>query len=1113
MLVFVAFFVGRLQAQSIVSLDFESNVIGDSLTRVSWGASDIQSVIVDDPLASGNNVLKNTVHNYNAAPVFMFVLPTGKSLADFNGLSFKGYFQKGDVGYKDIIAQVYQTKPTGHHFLDTDTLGIINRAQGTSSGWEDINLDITNTSSYADTIYIALGINCAGTSGSDTTTWFADDIKLLAKPAGPSGNLTLDFENNVIGDSLTRVSWGASDIQSVIVDDPLASGNNVLKNTVHNYNAAPVFMFILPPGKTLADYNGIDFDGYFQKGDIGYKDIIAQAYQTKPTGHHFLDTDTLGLINRAQGASSNWEKIHLDISNMSSFSDTIYIALGINCAGTSGSDTTTWFADNVSLIAKPEAPMNALLIDFDSMTIGDSLARVSWGPGDIQSIIADDPVAGGNNVLKNVVHNYNAAPVLKFILPPGKKLADFTDFAFKGYFQKGDVAYKDIIAQAYQTMPTGHHFLDTDTLGLFNRAKGVSSGWEDIHINISNGSTFSDTVYIAFGINCAGTSGSDTTTWFADSVALIAKIDTMPPPPITVTNGGFEESPVETIDSTTIVKGWLIQVASGLSSAPDLEIVSDTVQEGSRALKVTVNSVGTNQWDIQAVADSIHVKPNVLYDYSVWAKSDAGGAQVNFTVGNYSYSEYKVIRPASLTSQWKKFAMQFSVTDGQAVIRAPIHFSYSANVGKVIYIDNLQIVEHPKSDTGTVYNGPPLAQGQDKFLGNAYGDIPDNIFAKYWTQLTPGNAGKWGSIAGSQDTTKWNWTGLDNQYNYAMTNHLIFKDHNLIWGQQQPSWISGLDSAQQYKSIETWIRMVGQRYPNIDMIDVVNEPLLGHNPPDGINGRANYKNALGGNGATGWDWVIKSFELARKYLPKAKLLINDYGIINDNNATANYIKIINLLKDRKLIDGIGVQGHRFALENADVNTLKFNLDKLTATGLPVYISELDLGNIGDTGTPNDNTQLNLYKKIFPLLWEHPGVKGITLWGYLEGQMWQTTCYLVRSDGTARPALLWLVQYLKDHPAGVHETENALPAHYSLEQNFPNPFNPTTNIRYSIVKASKVTLKVYDILGREVQTLVNSVQAPGQYTVPFNAQNLASGVYIYQINAGNFTATKKLMLLK
>jgi hypothetical protein len=147
------------------------------------------------------------------------------------------------------------------------------------------------------------------------------------------------------------------------------------------------------------------------------------------------------------------------------------------------------------------------------------------------------------------------------------------------------------------------------------------------------------------------------------------------------------------------------------------------------------------------------------------------------------------------------------------------------------------------------------------------------------------------------------------------------------------------------------------------------------------------------------------------------------------------------------------------------------------------------------------------------LWKHPGVKGITIWDYIEGQTWQTTCYLVRSTGSARPALLWMAQFVKDNPTGVETLAAVLPTQNQLEQNFPNPFNPATNIRYNISKTSQVTLKVFDILGRQVQTLVNTMQAPGQYTVTFTAQNLASGIYFYRLEAGTFTETKKLILLK
>ena len=85
--------------------------------------------------------------------------------------------------------------------------------------------------------------------------------------------------------------------------------------------------------------------------------------------------------------------------------------------------------------------------------------------------------------------------------------------------------------------------------------------------------------------------------------------------------------------------------------------------------------------------------------------------------------------------------------------------------------------------------------------------------------------------------------------------------------------------------------------------------------------------------------------------------------------------------------------------------------------------------------------------------------------------------------------------------------------YALLQNYPNPFNPTTVIRYNIPKDGFVILKIYDILGREVKTLVNENKLQGRFEVSFNASSLASGVYIYQLRAGNFVSTKKLLLLK
>lgn len=88
-----------------------------------------------------------------------------------------------------------------------------------------------------------------------------------------------------------------------------------------------------------------------------------------------------------------------------------------------------------------------------------------------------------------------------------------------------------------------------------------------------------------------------------------------------------------------------------------------------------------------------------------------------------------------------------------------------------------------------------------------------------------------------------------------------------------------------------------------------------------------------------------------------------------------------------------------------------------------------------------------------------------------------------------------------------------PASFELAQNFPNPFNPTTSIRYTIGKADNVSLKVYNMLGQEVASVVNQFQTAGSYTVNFDASKLASGMYLYKIQSGSFSDVKKMMLLK
>ncbi len=117
------------------------------------------------------------------------------------------------------------------------------------------------------------------------------------------------------------------------------------------------------------------------------------------------------------------------------------------------------------------------------------------------------------------------------------------------------------------------------------------------------------------------------------------------------------------------------------------------------------------------------------------------------------------------------------------------------------------------------------------------------------------------------------------------------------------------------------------------------------------------------------------------------------------------------------------------------------------------------------------------------------------------------------DYNATPSTTESFTMTPDNVTSVEKNNSGVISDFSLEQNYPNPFNPTTIISYSLPFTSKVVLKVYNLLGQEVASLINSQQTAGVHQVVFDGSNLSSGVYFYHIQAGNFSATKKLILMK
>ncbi len=374
---------------------------------------------------------------------------------------------------------------------------------------------------------------------------------------------------------------------------------------------------------------------------------------------------------------------------------------------------------------------------------------------------------------------------------------------------------------------------------------------------------------------------------------------------------------------------------------------------------------------------------------------------------------------------------------------------------------------------GCEISAEPIAQGADKFLGNiVQGAIPSN-FDAYWNQVTVENGAKWGMVETSRD--RMDWDAISTAYDYAKSKDFPYKQHTFVWGTQEPGWISGITAAQQKKEVEDWIKAYGEKFPETEFIDVVNEPL--NKPPS-------FKNALGGDGATGWDWVVTVFEMARGHCPNARLLINEFEVEYDVKLAAAYLKIALILKEKGLVDGIGIQCHTNEIQrdNPSIEAIRGALDTLASSGLPLYVSELDLK--GD-----DAAQLASYKRLFPVFWEHPSVAGITLWGY-QGSIWNEDAVLIR-NGAERPAMKWLRAYV--------DSMKTVTRAAAADKELPGGGMRIVGMsrgRLTIAAASSrnVSLAIADLLGRTVYRQ-NCIISKGTATVSMPLNGAVRGTCI------------------
>lgn len=402
-----------------------------------------------------------------------------------------------------------------------------------------------------------------------------------------------------------------------------------------------------------------------------------------------------------------------------------------------------------------------------------------------------------------------------------------------------------------------------------------------------------------------------------------------------------------------------------------------------------------------------------------------------------------------------------------------------------------------------------MTANKGKYLANIIAYSIRSDFKTFWNGVTSENGCKWGSVEGTRDVM--NWSNADLAYNLAKNNHLSFRYHAIAWGAQYPKWIESLSPADFQAEIEEYMAAIAARYPMIDQIDVLNENMAINtwNKQEHQAGTPYFRAGMGGPGVTGYDWAIWLFEKARHYFPNAKLVINDFELETNAAGLNEILALVKVLRDRGLIDGFGTQAHYFNVDGIAATTLQTALNNMAKSGVPVYVTELDLkGKI-----VSESGQLTSYKTSFPVYWNHPAVAGITLWGYVEGSTWAANTGILNSNGTKRSAMTWLESYAAALPdVGYPFADGTVTAitETELQQSIVVYPNPVTSGKITVENRTSEnieTIFIIDSQGRIVKTV--QVDSPKSEV---NLTDLPNGIYNLSIQTKKSVERRKIVIL-
>jgi endo-1,4-beta-xylanase len=387
--------------------------------------------------------------------------------------------------------------------------------------------------------------------------------------------------------------------------------------------------------------------------------------------------------------------------------------------------------------------------------------------------------------------------------------------------------------------------------------------------------------------------------------------------------------------------------------------------------------------------------------------------------------------------------------------------------------NNLRLILLSGAMLSGVASAAPLASGASKFLGNitqTNSGNPRSDFSTYWNQATAENGCKWQSVEGQRGT--FNWSACDVAYNWAKNNNGHFKFHALLWGSQYPDWLPSLSAADTKTEITKWFDEVKKHYPDIEMIDVVNEAIrTGTNTYHSNFQKTQIREALGGDN-NDYAFITTAFKMARERWPNAILIYNDYNTfqwqINEGITLINTIK-----KNGAPVDAYGQQAHD--LTDMDVSSFKTALKKIhDQTSIPLVITEYDIG------TDDDAKQKQRYEEQITEFWNANYVFGVTLWGYIYGATWTTNGNSgIIKNGTDRPAMTWLKSFMASNK-GVNTT--GFPRSTSISDYKSTPVQASQDFEVYTVNGSHLnSFKANDLSDLRTQMQTSSLNR-GLYVV-------------------------------